>query len=101
LESKAHGRIYTGAQAKELKLVDEVGGLNTALSLLKKELKIPEGEDVDLVLYPKPKTLWQRITEGDFFKVSNPRTTFDSFLKQTQGPQTPTPWLLAPQLEIH
>jgi protease IV len=102
LESKAHGRIYTGAQAKQLKLIDEVGGLNTALSVLKKELKIPEGEDVELVLYPKPKTLWQRITEGDFFKISNPTTTIDSYLKQTlQVPQTPAPWLLAPQVEIH
>jgi protease IV len=102
LEPKAHGRIYTGSQAKQLKLIDEVGGLNTALSLLKKELRIPEGEDVDLVLYPKPKTLWQRITEGDLFKVSSPTTPLDSFLKQSlQVPETPAPWLLAPEVEIH
>jgi protease IV len=102
LEPKAHGRIYTGSQAKQLKLIDEVGGLNTALSLLKKELRIPEGEDVDLVLYPKPKTLWQRITEGDLFKVSSPMTPLDSFLKQSlQVPETPAPWLLAPEVEIH
>ncbi len=102
LEPKAHGRIYTGSQAKALNLIDEVGGITTALNLLKKELKIPEAEEVELVLYPKPKTLWQTIIEGDFFKVSTPPPSLESYVKSSlQTLETPAPWLLAPEVEIH
>jgi protease-4 len=100
LESKAHGRIYTGAQAKDLKLVDEIGGLATSLSLLKKELKIPENEEVELVLYPKPKSFWQTIAEGDFFPVSVPTLSLESVKQKLNSLQTPAPWLLAPELDI-
>ncbi len=102
LEAKAHGRIYTGIQAKQIGLIDEIGGLNTALALLKKELKIPENEDVELVLYPKPKSFWQSLTEGDFFKTSIPRPSIEAMLKQTiRSLETPGPLLLAPEINIH
>jgi protease-4 len=102
LEAKAHGRIYTGAQAKALKLVDEVGGLNTALNLLKKELKIPETEEVELVLYPKPKTLWQSLVEGDLFRTATPMPSMESYLKEVgRTLETPTMWMLTPEVEIH
>ncbi len=103
LEPKAHGRIYTGAQAKEIHLVDETGGLNTALQLLKKELKIPETEEVQLVLYPKPKSLWQSLAEGELFKtdLSTPTPSIESRLKQIiHGLETPAPCLLLPEAEI-
>jgi protease-4 len=101
LEAKAHGRIYTGAQAKELKLIDEVGGLATALSLLKKELKIPENEEVELMLYPKPKSFWQTLAEGDFFRTSIPKISFESVKGMLRSLETPAPWLLAPEIDIH
>lgn len=104
LEPRAHGRIYTGAQAKEIHLVDEIGGFNTALQLLKKELKIPEGEEVQLVLYPKPKSLWQSLAEGDLFKtyLSTSTPSVESRLKKIiQGMETPAPCLLLPEAEIH
>jgi protease IV len=102
LEPKAHGRIYTGAQAQRLKLIDELGGMSTAVSLLKKELKVPENDEVELVLFPKPKSLWQSLAEGDLFKVSDPISSLDSFFKKTlQVLETPAPWLIAPELTIH
>jgi protease-4 len=101
LELKAHGRIYTGAQARKLNLIDEVGGINTAVNLLKKELKVPEGEEIELVIYPKPKTLWQSLIEGDLFKVSMAGSYVDSFIKETlRVLETPAPWLMAPELTI-
>jgi protease-4 len=102
LEPKAHGRIYTGAQAQKLKLIDEVGGLSTAVNLLKKELKVPEEEEIELVLFPKPKSLWQSLAEGDLFKVSTPITSLDSFFKKTlRILETPAPWLIVPDVAIH
>ena len=101
LESKAHGRIYTGAQAKQLKLIDEVGGVSTAIEVLKKELKIPDSENVELVLYPKPKSLSQSFLEGDLFKGSISRPSLDAFWQQTiRTLETPGPWLLTPDLKI-
>jgi protease IV len=102
LEPKAHGRIYTGAQAQKLKLIDQLGGLSTAVSLLKKELKVPESDEIELVLFPKPKSLWQSLAEGDLFKVSTPVPSLDSFLKTTlQRLETPAPWLITPEVTIH
>jgi protease-4 len=100
-EPKAHGRIYTGAQAKQLKLVDEVGGLNTAVALLKKELKLSDTDELELVLYPKRKSLWQTIAEGDFFRSSVPKLSLDSVKGVFRSLETPSPWLLAPQIDIH
>jgi protease-4 len=100
LEAKAHGRIYTGNQAKGLKLIDELGGLNTAVALLKKELKVPDTEEVELVLYPKPKSFWQSLAEGDFFGSSLPNLSADSLKQSIRSLETPSPWLLAPEVEI-
>lgn len=100
LEAKAHGRIYTGSQAKSLRLIDEVGGLNTALALLKKELKIPDTEDVEVVLYPKPKSFWQSLAEGDFFGSALPNLSADSLKQSIRSLEMPSPWLLAPEVEI-
>jgi protease-4 len=59
----AKGRIWSGADAKNLGLVDELGGYDTALKLAKKAAKIPEGDDVKIVVYPRPKTLLQTLME--------------------------------------
>jgi protease-4 len=47
------GRVWTGSQAKELGLVDEIGGLSRAMELAKELAKIPAGEEVKLVVWPK------------------------------------------------
>ena len=55
------GRIWTGRQAKELKLVDELGGLSTAVGLAKKLAGIPAEEEVRLVIWPKKLTLLESL----------------------------------------
>jgi len=55
------GRIWTGRQAKDLKLVDELGGLTIALGLAKKLASIPPDEEVQLVIWPKKLTFWQSL----------------------------------------
>jgi protease-4 len=52
----AKGRIWSGQDAKNLGLVDELGGYDTALKLAKKAASIPDSEDVRIALYPRPKT---------------------------------------------
>jgi protease-4 len=47
------GRVWTGSQAKEIKLVDELGGLSKGLELAKSLAGIPADEEVSLVVWPK------------------------------------------------
>jgi len=59
----AKGRIWSGQDAKNLGLVDELGGYDTALGLAKKAAGIGDGEDVNVVEYPRPKTLFQSLLQ--------------------------------------
>jgi protease-4 len=57
----AQGRVWTGKRALELGLVDKLGGLETAIELIKEKLEIPEDEDVQLVEFPKPTSLFKQL----------------------------------------
>ena len=59
----AKGRIWSGQDAKNLGLVDELGGYDTALNLARKAAGIAEGEDVRIVVYPRPKTFFQSLLQ--------------------------------------
>src|SRR6267154_244020 len=59
----AKGRIWSGQDAKNLGLVDELGGYETALRLAKKAAGVPDGDDVKIVVYPRPKTFLQSVIE--------------------------------------
>lgn len=52
----AKGRVWTGAQAKELGLVDEVGGFYAAVNKAKALAKISDKTKVRLVNYPNAKS---------------------------------------------
>ncbi|HUI58016.1 MAG TPA: signal peptide peptidase SppA [Bryobacteraceae bacterium] len=52
IEPLAQGRVWLGDQAKANGLVDELGGLDTAIELVKKKARIPAGEQVSVVMYP-------------------------------------------------
>ncbi len=53
-EKLAHGRVWSGRQAKANGLVDELGGLDRAIELAKELADISPDEKVTLVHYPKP-----------------------------------------------
>jgi protease-4 len=57
IEPIAQGRVWLGDQAKANGLVDELGGLDRAIELIKKKSGIPAGDKVSLVLYPAKRTL--------------------------------------------
>ncbi len=47
----AQGRVWTGRQAKEIGLVDELGGLETAVRLAKERAQLPAAERVPIVVF--------------------------------------------------
>jgi len=63
VDAVGRGRVYTGAQAAELGLVDSLGGMKTALRELKQEIGIDPEADVVLIGYPPPKPFASQILE--------------------------------------
>jgi protease-4 len=59
----AQGRVWTGRQALAHGLVDALGGLDTAVALAKEKANIPAGEDVQLVVYPERRGLFDALSE--------------------------------------
>jgi len=56
VDAIAGGRVWTGAEAKPLGLVDEIGGLDRAIELAKKAGGLPAGEAVRLEFYPRSRS---------------------------------------------
>lgn len=61
VDAVGKGRIWTGRQAKDRGLVDELGGLTLAIGLAKKESGIDADEDVRLDVWPRKRTFWQSL----------------------------------------
>lgn len=59
----AQGRVWTGAQAHSVGLVDELGGLRTAVSRARASLGLAEDADVALVPFPATPTLADQLRE--------------------------------------
>jgi len=62
IEPLAQGRVWTGSQAKANGLVDNLGGIDTAIDLMRPRLHIGASEPVTLVVYPPRRTLWDTLT---------------------------------------
>ena len=59
----AQGRVWTGRQAKEIGLVDELGGLDRAIAIAKQRAKIAQDTDVELVIYPPKKSIYEMLSD--------------------------------------
>lgn len=53
VEKIARGRVWTGAEAQKIGLVDELGGMATAYAATRTLLKLPEDAAFDLHIYPE------------------------------------------------
>lgn len=62
LKSLAGGRVWTGEQAKANGLVDVLGGLEDAVALAAKKVKLKEG-DYRIRYYPTPKSEFELLME--------------------------------------
>lgn len=86
VEKVARGRVWTGEQALALGLVDQLGGLPTAIALAKKEAGLPP--TTGIAVYPPSKTLLEAFTslmddseEDPSHQVSILGTFFQPFKK--------------------
>lgn len=64
IEPLAQGRVWLGDQAKERGLVDEIGGIDRAIELVKKKAGMPVSDKVSLTIYPPRKNLLETILKS-------------------------------------
>ena len=59
IDAVAQGRVWTGRQAKQIGLVDELGGLERALAIAKQHAKLAPDSEVELVVYPPKQSIYE------------------------------------------
>lgn len=64
VDSIAQGRVWTGRRAKEIGLVDELGGMKRSIQVAKALANIDSAAHVELVSYPKSRDFWDSFFEG-------------------------------------
>lgn len=82
VDNVALGRVWTGEYAKEINLVDEIGGLHKSIEIAKAAAGIEANQDVDIVEYPihKPFDLFKEIFEKEDTKINFPKP-FDEYVE--------------------
>ena len=64
IDQIGQGRVWTGQQAKQVGLVDELGGLQVAVAAAKQRAHIPAEEEVELVVYPPRRSFYEVLSES-------------------------------------
>lgn len=67
----AGGRIWSGKRASELGLVDEIGGMDKALDVVREELGLEPGTALALELHPRSRTFLEMLTDASY-GISSP-----------------------------
>jgi protease-4 len=75
IQQLAQGRVWMGDQARANGLVDELGGIDRAVELIKAKSGIPASSQVSFVLYPAKRSLW------DMAFKSNPDSEAEAMLR--------------------
>ena len=78
IDAIAQGRVWTGQQAKQIGLVDELGGLDRALALAKERAKIGRDAEVELVVYPPKRSFYESLANP--FGASDRSALLSAFL---------------------
>jgi len=64
IDPLAQGRVWMGAQARQNGLVDDLGGLDQAIALVREKAKLSPGGETNLVLFPPRRSLLEILTSS-------------------------------------
>src|SRR5262249_40361704 len=64
IEPLAQGRVWMGAQAKQNGLVDELGGIDRAVELIRQKADFAAGDKITLVPYPGKRSVFDALFKG-------------------------------------
>jgi len=59
IDSLAQRRVWMGGQARQNGLIDELGGLDQAIALIRRKAKLSATGETNLVMYPPRRTLFE------------------------------------------
>jgi len=91
IDALAQGRVWMGAQAVQNGLVDQLGGLDQAVALLRQRAHLSATGKTNLVLYPPRKSLLELLTNSSADSLTDAAAT--AKLKKVV-PNMPSPaWL--------
>lgn len=82
----ANGKVYSGLRAKELGLIDEIGGENEAIMWLEKEHNIPSKTKIEDITWDAPESLYSELIKfiGNANKFLN-SNFFNTLLNQSNS----------------
>ncbi len=63
IDALAQGRVWTGRQAKQNGLVDQLGGLDRAIAVAKQRAKIAADSEVEIVTFPPRKSFYEIVSD--------------------------------------
>jgi protease-4 len=93
----AQGRVWTGERALKLGLVDELGGLHTAISRARELAKIPNSEKVGLLSLPERRSFFERLLEPtDDDSAFAPSPSLHAWLGKLQSLTDYSVWTILP-----
>ncbi len=90
VDSLGQGRVWTGAQAHERGLVDRLGGLRAAVEVGRELLGLESGADVELRVFPPPRSLAEELAE-----LLRGRTSISAALPLPDSLRRLESWLLS------
>ncbi|HMF76623.1 MAG TPA: signal peptide peptidase SppA [Bryobacteraceae bacterium] len=72
IDALAQGRVWMGTQARQNGLVDDLGGLDQAIALIRKKANLSASGETNLVLYPARRSLFEILSNAspDTFESS-------------------------------
>lgn len=80
IDEIAQGRVWTGQQALDLGLVDLLGDFSTAITVAKEMADIPESDKVVLRTYPRLKSVFDRVLDGNIALKNQTRQLIPEFI---------------------
>jgi protease IV len=83
MEALAQGRVWLGWQARQQGLVDELGGIDSAINAVKRKAKIAAGEKIRLVPFPPKRSFWEQYLKSTSDKAVDAR--LDTALRKLIG----------------
>ena len=94
------GRVWTGAQAKAIGLVDEIGGSDRALAVAKDLAHIPANQSVQIIRYPQEKSVFQQLVERAQDGEDDSRVSLEATLRKIVGVMGPVQARIPYELHI-
>ncbi len=93
----AQGRVWTGERARQLGLVDELGGLHTAIARARELAKIPADERVSLLMLPPHRSFLERLLDfSDDDSVFAPTPSLQVWLGKLESMASYSVWAILP-----